>query len=257
MNHFCTPIRPQQDKTEHHSGMSDEEGQVDAVEAPEIPADSAAPEIPAAAVNEQEKTWDRIEDGPFDADVNEDVPPPDEEVIINAESDEIAQVPREIPPPPLPHPAVRRRHRLTHMPYASWCRHCVEGRRNNTAHKSVKDKTRTVPCLTLDYCFLRDKKGDDNLKVAFGKFVPSQATFACGAEVKGADEYVTARLKDFIKSQGADHFVYKTDQEAALRTCIEESLKQLNRHAADAKTAVPENSAVGESQSNGMAKKHV
>ena len=104
---------------------------------------------------------------------------------------------------------------------------------------------------------MRDKKDEENLTVAVGKFTPSQATFACGADVKGADEYVTSRLKDFIKSQGADHFVYKMDQESSLRTCVEESIRQLNRHAAEAKTAVPENSAVGESQSNGVAERHV
>lgn len=198
-----------------------------------------------------------MEDGPIDVAEDEQPPPNGEEVVIHAESDEVAQVPDEVPPPPLPHPSVRRRHRLTHMPYASLCKHYVEGRRNNSAHKAIRDRTRTVPCLHLVYCFLRDSKDTDDVTVAVGKFEPSQATFACGTDSKGADAYTVSRLKDFVKAQGADHFVYRTDQENSMKVCLDEGLRRLNRTAEEAKTAVPEHSAVRESQSNGITERHV
>ena len=40
----------------------------------------------------------------------------------------------------------RRLHELTHLPYASWCPHCVSCRRPNTQHRSSKQE-RSLPLL--------------------------------------------------------------------------------------------------------------
>ena len=83
-----------------------------------------------------------------------------------------------------------------------------------------------------------------------------QATFACASDSEGVDAYTTSRLKDVIVAQGADHFVYKTDQQSSLKDCVSEALRQLNQAAQCAPDAVPEQSAVGEYQSNGVPERN-
>ena len=51
--------------------------------------------------------------------------------------------------------------------------------------------------------------------------------------------------------------MYKTDQESASKKCVAEAIGQLNRTAEFIPIAVPEHSAVGEIQSNGVAERTV
>ena len=51
-------------------------------------------------------------------------------------------------------------HMISHMPYRSWCPHCVRGRGRNLAHRQRdKDEDPTVPTLSADYAFMGK---DDN-----------------------------------------------------------------------------------------------
>ena len=53
------------------------------------------------------------------------------------------------------------RHNLTHMPYRSWCPHCVRGRGKEMSHRRKKDlEEASVPGYRLDYCFLGDEDGN-------------------------------------------------------------------------------------------------
>ena len=51
-------------------------------------------------------------------------------------------------------------HNLTHLPYMSWCPHCVATTRPNVAHKSSKVES-TIPLVALDYCYVRDAIDQD------------------------------------------------------------------------------------------------
>ena len=141
-----------------------------------------APEVPQG--EPEEEGYADVHNGPVAIDVGE-VPLVADDIAIDAESGEAAQLPKGVPAPPEPSPVVRRRHKLTHMPYQSWCPQCVEGRRNNTAHRAIKDRSRTCPCLVIDYCFLRDSRDEDLITTAVGKFEPSQAVFACASNANG------------------------------------------------------------------------
>ena len=51
-----------------------------------------------------------------------------------------------------------REHCLTHLPYRSWCRHCVRGRCKQNAHRTgTEAPTRNE--LPLDFCFLGEDGG--------------------------------------------------------------------------------------------------
>ena len=110
--------------------------------------------------------------------------------------------------------------------------------------------------MVADYCFVRDRHDQDLLTVLVARLYPSRAIIAIPCDVKGPDEYATKRLAAFLKASGVERLVYMCDQESALRTMIDSAL-QLLRREGTYMGAVPERSAVGESQSNGRAERSV
>ena len=50
-------------------------------------------------------------------------------------------------------------HRLTHMPYRSWCEDCVAGRSRRDAHSRSGEEA-LMPVIAMDYAFLGKEVGD-------------------------------------------------------------------------------------------------
>ena len=75
---------------------------------------------------------------------------PKDDVVIDADEGDAVQQPKGAPAPQHPIPAEVARHNLTHLPYRSWCPHCVACRRPNSAHKSTKSDGRRVPFFEAD-----------------------------------------------------------------------------------------------------------
>ena len=75
-----------------------------------------------------------------------------------------AQSARPLPEPNAPSAAEWARHRLTHLPYCSWCPICTSTKRPNHHHRRLKshirENIREIPCLVADYCYLRNTGGD-------------------------------------------------------------------------------------------------
>ena len=52
----------------------------------------------------------------------------------------------------------KEEHQMTHLPFRSWCRHCIMGRgREEDCRKSMEEE-RQVPEVHLDYMFMGDEK---------------------------------------------------------------------------------------------------
>ena len=47
-------------------------------------------------------------------------------------------------------------HMLTHLPYRSWCPHCVRGKAKGKPHKRRKQEDKEVPTVALDYMFMHE-----------------------------------------------------------------------------------------------------
>ena len=58
-----------------------------------------------------------------------------------------------IPTPYKPSQAEVDEHNLTHLPFRSWCRHCIRGRAKETSHLQQAGEERTVPEFHMDFCF--------------------------------------------------------------------------------------------------------
>ena len=54
---------------------------------------------------------------------------------------------------------VNRHCAACHVPFRTWCSHCVRGKSDNTAHKNIKDSEETVPTVSMDYCYMTSRDG--------------------------------------------------------------------------------------------------
>ena len=90
----------------------------------------------------------------------------DKESIFLPEGLGEAQAPRGVLKPKGPTEAERERHSLTHLPFRSWCAHCVRGRGKTMVHKQVPQerKLEEKPVIQIDYHFLRDDDPEDELE---------------------------------------------------------------------------------------------
>ncbi len=79
----------------------------------------------------------------------------DGEVGVGALGDEMdGRSPEVLSRPELPSEEARRRHELTHIPYADWCRWCVQGRGREAHHRRQGAVEDTTPVIAMGYCFL-------------------------------------------------------------------------------------------------------
>ena len=176
----------------------------------------------------------------------------DDSYELDSDEPIVAQTPVGKPSPDTPTAEEVALHWLTHIPYRSWCRWCVSGKCRNAAHRQLPEHSREVPLLVADYCFLRDSRDEDVLTCFVGRLYPSRALVAIPCDVKGEDEYAVGRLVEFLRDCGISRMVYMCDQEPAIGAVIRAAVDQL-RIQSTWVGAVKENSAVGESQSNGKA----
>ncbi len=59
-----------------------------------------------------------------------------------------------LPRPKFPSEEARRRHELSHGPYANWCRYCVIGPGQEAHHRRQGALENAPPVTAMDYCFL-------------------------------------------------------------------------------------------------------
>ena len=227
--HWCNPVRP--------SLSSDESTVADLFR----PDDGLADEQPEPAVASRDVGDGgelRIDD--------------DDAVVDGSDEPMLVQAPAGLPSPSQPTAIEIALHWLTHLPYRSWCRWCVSAKRRNAPHLRLPDHSREIPLLVADYCFVRDSRDDDLLTVFVGRLYPSRAIVAIPCDVRGVDDYAVGRLAQFLRDCGVKRLVHMSDQERSLGAMITSAMDALSG-SSDWAGAVRENSAVGESQSNGKA----
>ena len=199
-----------------------------------------------------------------------------------------AKDPVALPSPHRMSPAQLAKHWLTHLPYHPGCEICVQCRRPNSHHRSITASDRSIPLLVGDYCFLKGEGDEESVTCLVLKLYPYKIFFACIVRRKGPEPLAVARVAQFIKDVGLDHFAYRSDREPAIVSLFEEACARAGRrgikvqddetteHRDDLvhseypgepkvgpnplevetiKVGVPEHSHAGESQSNGKAEK--
>ncbi|CAK0903034.1 unnamed protein product, partial [Prorocentrum cordatum] len=167
--------------------------------------------------------------------------------------EEVSEGPRVRPArgPAAPTEAERRAvHEVLHEPYRAWCRECVSGRGLSAGHQTKDRQESAFAVVGIDNGYLGDLEDASPLLIGKG---PKQRWFhASTVPSKGAQRPWPA--KSWSKRQasaGHKRFVFRSDGEAplvALKTRVGAKLEE--EHGV---VAVPEESAVGDSQGNGLA----
>ena len=116
-----------------------------------------------------------------------------------------------------PTAAERAAHEATHLPFRSWCRHCVEGRRDSPGHVAVDVGEQGVAEVGLDYAFIRKEGESQTQTILVLKDRLSRALRAWVLRAKGAclDESVECAVEG-IKQLGHVKVLLRTDNEPAL-----------------------------------------
>ena len=117
--------------------------------------------------------------------------------------------------PPL---AERQHHRLLHLPYRSWCKHCISGRGREDAHKRQENRERLVPRVWLDYTFAN--MGTEVLTILCLKDETSGAVESIAVPEKGAADYAVKAAVRAIEAWGLKRVTLVADGEAAIQALL-------------------------------------
>lgn len=107
---------------------------------------------------------------------------------------------------------------------------------------------------------MRNSEDEDHAKVLVGKLYPVKKVFASVVDAKGTDEVAVNRMTTFINESGLTDFVYKNDTHNSIISLTEDAVRRSGRAGhrdPPGDSAVPENSAAGESASNNRAERAV
>jgi hypothetical protein len=180
----------------------------------------------------------------------------DDEIEIEAEVCEESRVPKRMQNPMLPSKAEREVHELTHVPFRSWCEHCVRGRGEGVRHEAGKEMPEQTE-VHMDFFFVGDEGQNKKLTVLAVRERTTRMTMSAVAPSKGEQQFLAKRVQAFLKEIGADtgDITLRSDQEPAMKVLLSEVSK--HRAAAGGGRTVIEHSAVEDSKGNGVIERAV
>ena len=168
-------------------------------------------------------------------------------------------------------------HNISHLPFRSWCSHCVAGKAkaNRHVHSGGLEASET-PVVSMDYMFMGDKsdvREDDKLeestdeeydvsdkdetkaKILVTKDVKSGVCAAIPVPRKGvdSDDWSVKETVRFLEFLGYTNLVMKSDQEAALKALM----AKVRSHRGDQTQTMHEMSPVGDSKANGFVERSI
>ena len=164
------------------------------------------------------------------------------------ENEEEAVLPKRALDPCAPTAAEVEAHQATHLPFRSWCTHCVRGRRDNLPHRRIPGDDREIPEISMEYCFLRKRSEAQTQTILIMKDRGSKAIQAWLLKNTGTSTDEPAELAlEGVKNLGYLNRVYvKVDNEEALESVREELMRKLPQ------AALPIDPPAYESASSGM-----
>ena len=145
-------------------------------------------------------------------------------------------------------------HEVTHLPFRTWCKHCVFGKGVSSPHVKPDNKEKIGITISFDYCFMVDEeKSEDTPAVLVMWDDNHECLWALPVESKGPIEYVVKWVNDKLDAIGyrGTPLTLKSDQEPAI--------KALKAAVAARRVAptTPVESPVRESQSNGAVERAI
>ena len=151
----------------------------------------------------------------------------------------------------------RMEHEVTHLPYRSWCDHCVRGKSKSRGHYASSDEESKIPVIGFDYAFLSKESaaedGTDEVKTLVAKDKKSKCVFAIPVPQKGVDpeDYAIRQILKLLQWLGHSEVILQSDQEPAILKVLE---GVQSHRGAGTRTAI-QKSPVGDSMSNGLVER--
>ena len=164
------------------------------------------------------------------------------------------RAPRKVQDPRRPSESEVAEHELTHLPFRSWCTHCIRGRGEATPHARAERDDDGVPEVHMDYCFLGGRS-DEAQPVLVIRERDTKMLLSFLVREKGAnDPYVIRRVMAFLTELGhtGNKVIIKTDQESPVRAVA----AKIAAERQEGRTIL-ENSPVKSSGSNGVIERGV
>ena len=164
------------------------------------------------------------------------------------------RVPRRVQDPRLPTREEIEQHNLTHLPFRSWCLHCLRGKGEANPHHQAERDDGAIPEVHMDYCFLGGKE-ETAQPVLVARDRDCKPLLSFLVKQKGAAyEYVVKRAIAFLKELGHvnNKIIIKTDQESPIRAVAE----KIAESRGEGQTIL-EHSPVRSSGSNGIIERGI
>lgn len=145
-------------------------------------------------------------------------------------------------------------HEVTHLPFRSWCRHCVFGKGVSSPHQKPDKEEKIGVTVSMDYCFMNSEEKDEDTP---GVLVIWDDNYEClwalPVDHKGPVDWVVKWIVDKLDAIGyrGSPLTLKSDQEpaiTALKTAV--AAKRVG-------VTTPIESPVRESQANRAAERAV
>ena len=112
-------------------------------------------------------------------------------------------------------------HELTHVPFRSWCEHCVRGRGEGVRHEAGKEMPEQTE-VHMDFFFVGDEDQNEKLAVLAARERTTRMTMSTVAPSKGKRQFLARRVQAFLREIGADtgDITLKSDQEPAMKALL-------------------------------------
>ena len=207
--------------------------------------------------NDEDREWVNRWFSPFDPREEEEETGDDDEggdVAEETEGEqEEARKPKMAKAPAKPSKEEVEEHMVTHLPFRSWCPHCVRGKSKGKPHGKANKGNHEVPTIALDYTFMYDTQNEGEEKgmpILVMKDIKQDETgpgmlFAQVVPAKGVQPYAVKALAGVVAQLGHQEVILKSDGEPAI-VALKEAAKRERMER-----IVLETSPVKDSKSNG------
>ena len=148
-------------------------------------------------------------------------------------------------------------HNKHHLPYRSWCRHCVRGRGVEEAHRRQAEEPR-MPEIHLDFMFIGEGGEDRKWTVLVAKERSSRMLMASVVPSKSTGTFAARRVVAFMREAGCEFtdITIKTDNEEAVKALVSEIGRVRAGGGSQARMSV-ETSPAYSSASNGVVERGI
>ena len=168
-----------------------------------------------------------------------------------------ARRPERMADPKLPSKAEVEEHQKTHLPFRSWCRHCVRGRGVEEPHRRQTAEV-GMPEIHLDFMFMGEEGEERKWTILVAKERSTKMTMASVVPSKSSGVFAARRVVAFMREIGCEFgdITMKSDNEESIKALVTEVTRVRAAGGGPGRTNV-ESSKAYSSASNGMVERGI